>query len=330
MSAQELKEGYITWPSSSSLATYIQQWNGGNGTIKIDGKAWEDQEFFTSRVKPKARVYNTLTQVNPNLTQYSYVDKTGTDKRCIYWVPVGDEKRNSVQTNALANGIFDGEMFSSWSYIDHYGNWSCPYGWTPGNFADVAHKNGVAVSGVASVPFGTITTDWYNQLKAMEGLDANTVGKFLYYFGQDGLGYNSEWTGYAPHSGLTTLHNGLKAYMADKDPLWEVIWYAGTTDTGGRAFDSGVGTGGGNAQLFKGASMFLNYNWNNTSTMSSSVTYAKNQGLNPFHIYAGMNMQGGEPKGGDNYPILKDYQYSIGLWGAHSTNMLWSRRNSNG
>ncbi|MDE7412057.1 MAG: T9SS type A sorting domain-containing protein [Paramuribaculum sp.] len=330
MSAQELKEGYITWPSSSSLASYIQQWNGGNGTIQIDGKAWEDQEFFTSRVKPKARVYNTLTQVNPSLTQYNYTDKTGTDKRLIFWVPVGDEKRNGVQTNALPNGIFDGEMFSSWSYVDHYGNWNAPYGWTPGNFADVAHKNGVAVSGVASVAFGSISAEWSNQFNAMSALDANTVGKFLYYFGQDGLGYNSEWTGYAPHSGLTTLHNGLKSYMADKDPLWEVIWYAGTTDNGGRAFDAGVGSGGGNTQLFKGASMFLNYNWNNTSKMATSIQHAKDSNLNPFHIYAGMNMQGGEPKGGDNYPILKDYQYSIGLWGAHSNNMLWLNRNSNG
>lgn len=330
MSAQELKEGYITWPTSNSLASYIQQWNGGNGTIQVGGKAWEDQEFFTSRVKPKARVYNTLTQVNPNNTQYDYTEKTGTDKRCIFWVPVGDEKRNGVQTNALPNGIFDGEMFSMWSYIDHYGNWNAPYGWTPGNFADVAHKNGVAVSGVASVAFGSISSEWSSQFQAMSALDANTVGKFFMYFGQDGIGYNSEWTGYAPHSGLTTLHNGLKAYMADKNPLWEVIWYAGTTDNGGRAFDAGVGSGGGNTELFKGASMFLNYNWNNTSKMSTSIKHAKDSNLNPFHIYAGMNMQGGEPKGGDNYPILKDYQYSIGLWGAHANNMLWLNRNSNG
>ncbi len=330
MSAQELKDGYITWPNSSSLSNYIQQWNGGNGQILIDGKAWEDQEFFTSRVKPKVRVYNTLTQVNPNLVQYSYADKTGNDKRCIFWVPVGDEKRNGVKTNSLPNGIFDGEVFSMWSYLDHYGNWNCPYGWTPGNFADVAHKNGVAVSGVASVPFGSISSEWRSQLTAMEALDANTVGKFFYYFGQDGVGYNSEWSGYAPHSGLTNLHNGLKSYMADKNPLWEVIWYAGTMDSGSCHFDAGVGSGGGNTQLFKGASMFLNYNWNNASTMSSSITYAKGQGLNPFHIYAGMNMQGGEPKSGDNYPLLSNYQYSIGLWGAHSNNMFWSSRNSKG
>ncbi len=327
--AQELGEGYITWPESDELATYIRQWNGGNGILSVEGKTWEDQNFFVSRVKPRVRYYNTATQVNPGLTQHSDASFSGVDKRLCWWVPVGDEKRAGVKTNALPNGVFDQEAFSLWSYIDHYGNWNSPYGWVPGGFADAAHKNGVAVSGVASVAYGGISSNWTSCFRAMGGISTEEVGKFLYYHGVDGLGYNSEWSGYTP-TDLINMHNGLKEYMSTRNPIWEVMWYAGTTDYGSINFDRGVGSGGGNTKLFAGASMFLNYNWNSTGTMSSSISYAKSVNRDPFLIYAGMNMQGGEPRSGSNYDLLKDYQYSIGLWGAHATNMLWQDRNTQG
>ena len=325
--AQKLGEGYITWPDTHELATYVNQWNGGNGTLTVNGKTWEDVNFFISRVKPKVRFYNKNSQVNTEITQYTSSNTNGTDKRLIHWVPVGEESRDGVKLNALADGVFDGEVFNMWAYVDHWGNWNTPYGWTTGNFADVAHKNGVAVSGVASVPYGGITDAWKSTLQKVSSLDANALGKFLYYFGQDGLGYNSEWSGYSPSNGLINLHNGLKSYMASRNPIWEIIWYAGTNDNGSINFDSGIG----NFQnLYKGASMFLNYNWNSTSTMSNSINISKNAGKSPFYIYAGMNVQGGEPKSGDNYPILKNYQYSVGLWGAHSVNMYWQTRYNNG
>ena len=327
--AQRLSAGYISWPESSELATYIGQWNGGQGTINVDGKAWEDVNFFISRVKPKTRFYNTRSQVYPNITQYSSTNPNGNDKRLIHWVPVGDENRDgaAVKLNSLADGVFDGEVFNMWSYVDHWGNWNSPYGWTPGNFADVAHKNGVAVSGVASVPWGGISASWKSGLQKMAALNSTTVGKFLHYFGQDGLGYNSEWSGYSPTSGLTTLHDGLKSYMASRNPIWEIIWYGGTNDYGNIYFDQGIGTF---TSVYKSASIFHNYNWNNTSTMTSDISRSKSAGKSPFYIYAGMNVQGGEPKSGKNYTILKDYQYSIGLWGAHSVNMYWQTRYNNG
>lgn len=151
VSAQKLVDGYITMPESGSLHTYVSAWNGGNGKITMNGSTWEDEEFFISRVKPKARFYNNATQVRPELTQWSMSNQGGTDKRYVNWVPINDPA-----FNAIPNGIWDQEVFSMWSYVDHYGDWTAPYGWVPGAFADVAHKNGVAVSGVASVPFGSI------------------------------------------------------------------------------------------------------------------------------------------------------------------------------
>lgn len=326
--AQRLTGGYVTWPESQQLPAYVSAWNDGNGTITIDGKAWEDQNFFISRVKPRERFYNTETQVYTDITQWSASNKDGNDKRLAFWVPVSDEAREGQKLNALPDGSFDGEVFSMWNYVDNYGNWNAPYGFTPGAFADVCHKNGVGTHGVAAVPYGAIG-DWRTTFTELSGLGADKVGKFLYYFGQDGLGYNSEWSSPSASSlGLISLHDGLASYMAGRNPLWEVMWYAGVTDNGwGNAFDQGIGSFTG---LFKSSSMFLNYNWNNTSYITSSVNKAESMNRSPFYIYAGMNIQGGEPRSGSNYDMLKDYKYSIGLWGAHSTNMYWKDRFNNG
>lgn len=326
--AQKLGEGYVTWPESSDFGSYVEQWTNNNGAITINGSTWEDANFFISRVKPKERFYNVSTQVYPGLTQYDESTGKGTDKRVEFWVPIGTEHRSGVKLNALPDGIFDGETFSMWSYIDNYGNWNAPFGFTPGVFADVAHKNGVGTHGVAGIPFGNYTTAWRNCISKMTTLGAEKVGKFLYYFGQDGLGYNSEWGSPGASSiGLVNFHNGLKTYMADRNPLWEVMWYAGVCDGGGNAFDTGISSFTG---IFQGASLFLNYNWNSVSTMTSSIQIAKNNKKSPFYIYAGMNMQGGEPKSGSNYDLVKDYQYSIGLWGAHMVNMFWEGRYAKG
>lgn len=322
LSAQRLAEGYIKMPDSGSLNIYVNAWDSGKGTINVGGLPWEDEEFFISRVKPRVRFFDTETQVRTDLTQWSESNQDGTDKRYLNWVPIGDPA-----FNAIPNGTWDQEVFSMWSYVDHYGDWTSPFGWVPGAFSDVAHKNGVAASGVASVPWAAIGS-WQDTFIGLKNAGATKVGDFLYYHGVDGLGYNSEWgTPGASSLGLITLHDELATYMAGRNPLWECVWYAGVTDNGGNAFDTGISRFTG---LFKSASMFLNYNWNSPSLISSDVQTAKDMGRSPFFIYAGMDQQGSQPKSGENYSLLRDYQYSIGMWGAHSHNMFWEGRGSFG
>lgn len=332
--AQQLKEGYLVWPSGEQLATYIQQWNGGAGTITIDGKAWDDVAFFTSHVRPRARFTNTATQVYPNRVPYNLnatnePSAANTDKRLANWVCISDEALNGLKTNALPNASFDQECFNMWSYVDNYGNWGSPFGWTVAAWADICHKNGVGTHGVAGIPNAGLSGNWATCLTALGNVDAATAGKFFRYFGQDGLGYNSEFsTTTATITKLRNLHDGLATYMADKNPLWEIMWYGGTGDNGSISFDTGLDN---NQGLFKGASIFLNYNWNNTNTITNAIKYAKsNVKKSPLYIYAGMNLQGGEPKSGSNYDMLKDYNYSIGLWGGHSNNTIWKARQSKG
>ena len=140
--AQELKEEYMTWPNSQGLGEYASQWTPGE-------YLFEDENFYISRVKPKARFRNANTQINETLTEE-------TDKNLVFWVPIGTASGGNP--NARPNGKFDSEVFSMWSYVTHYGNWTAPQGWVPGGFADAAHKNGVGVSGVASIPWGSLSS----------------------------------------------------------------------------------------------------------------------------------------------------------------------------
>ena len=320
---QQLRENYITWPSSSQLPTYVNDW--------VPGQAlFEDENFFISRVKPRERFRNIATQVDQTLTD-------DTDKKVIYWVPIGYDKWDGVHTNAMPNGMFDSEVFSTWSYLTVYGDWISPHGWVPGGFADVAHKNGVSVSGVASIPFGSISSEWSTSLTAQSRLDNEKFAKFLYYHGVDGLGYNSEFSGISGVlAKIREQHAYLNSWMSQPEhynPVFENIWYDGTNDNGSISFDRGLGSHNqatfGDAE-HKATSLFLNYNWNNSSTISSSTQKAAEMGRDVRDLYAGLNMQGGEPGGGNHWSLLKTSGYSVGMWGAHSSNQIWQTRNSNG
>lgn len=315
--AQSLKEGYVTWGvGGTETHTAVQTWSQ-------NGKINEDDNFFISRVKPKMFFRNTATQVRQN------IDETN-DKKLVMWVPIDDDSSkspNQTNENALPNGVFDSEVFCMWPYVTHYGNWTAPQGRMPGNFADVAHKNGVAVSGVAGIPWAESVqpgNKWYEMFTTMASIGAPTVAEFLNYYGIDGLGYNSEFgSGSGVMGDIMDLHDGLMEEMDGVNPIFENMWYDGTNEYGSCTFDRGLGSH--NDDLLAGASLFFNYNW--SGLLGNSVTYAEQNDLNPLNIYAGMNMQGAE---GNFWTTLKNYPISIGLWGAHNQNMFWESRHELG
>ncbi len=309
--AQTYQEGYINWGNfAQQFGNTLKQWTPGQ-------QVTEDDNFFISRVKPKERFRNAATQVRTDITEAN-------DKRLLMWVPIDD-----AAENALPNGVYDSEVFNMWPYISHYGNWTAPQGRVPGNFADVAHKNGVAVSSVAGIPYGGLYGNgWQEAMQATVDAGAEKTAKFLHYYGVDGLGYNSEFSGGAYIvKQLINYHQELTAASKPLNPLFENLWYDGTNDNGYISFDQGFGTH--NDDIAKGASLFFNYNWNSSYLLGKAVDYAKSTNYDPLMIYAGVNMQGAEP-GSNSWPLLKDYPISIGLWGAHSTNMFWESRGEKG
>ena len=319
--AQELKDGYMKWPDSQKLGEYVSQWTPGT-------PLFEDENFYISRVKPKARFRNASTQINETLTEAN-------DKKLVFWVPIGGGS-DTINSNARPNGKFDSEAFSMWSYVTHYGDWTAPVGWVPGAFADVAHKNGVGVSGVASIPNAALSGGWLTAINQMTQTSEirEKIAKFLYYHGVDGLGYNSEFStnNSSIMSNIQALNGEVYSYLKEKgNPVVENFWYDGTTDNGRITFDGGLGShNDGNFGDGKNirTSLFLNYNWWRTSVTGSFANFNTwAPGRNLLDVYAGFNMQGGDP---GTWTKLKDYNISIGLWGAHSFNMLWGDRGNYG
>lgn len=315
-SAQQMREGYVEAgknTGSENFHTLIQGWTPGN-------QVTADDNFYISRVKPRARFRNEATQVRLDLNAKN-------DKKLIAWIPV-----NNSDFNALPNGVFDSEVFSMWSYVTHWGNWTSPLGRIPAAFLDVAHKNGVGVSGVASIPNASLSASWAACLKGLASLDVDKTSKFLQYYGIDGLGYNSEFYGGGPYvKGVRTFHAALVKKMLPVNPIFENFWYDGTNDYGQVSFDGGLGNH--NKETFGDSknvrtSLFFNYNWNR-GQLAPSVEFAEKLGRDPLDLYCGVNMQGGQP-GGTSWPLLVDQRVSIGLWGAHSQNMFWESRSELG
>lgn len=314
--AQELKSNYISWGySSEQFGSKLKAWTPGQ-------KISDDDNFFISRVKPRKPFRHNATQVRLDFV-------ANNDKRLVAWVPIDDP-----ETNALPNGVFDSEVFSMWNYVTHWGNWTAPLGRVPGAFLDVAHKNGVAVTSVAGVPNASIPNVWNDCFKDMGEAGAEKTAQFLNYYGVDGFGYNSEFSsGYAAVKKLIPLHTQLNELLKEKNPIFENMWYDGTNDNGTITFDQGLGTH--NDDLFgkegkPSASLFFNYNWNRNGILQGSVDHAATINRDPLYLYAGINMQGGEPRSTPRWTHLKDFPISIGLWGAHTRNMFWESRGEKG
>ena len=318
--AQELKSDYITWGfDSHQFANKLQSWSKANPTIN------EDDNFFISRVRPKTRFRNVDTQVRQDLTEAN-------DKKLLAWLPW-----NVPSKNALPDGVFDSEVFSMWPYVTHWGDWNCGLGRIPASLLDVAHKNGVPVSSVAGIPWGGLKGDWRTTLNNLSNANVQNAADFMNYFGYDGLGYNSEFSDYFGSGrlvrALKDFHVNLNKAIKPYNPIYENLWYDGTNERGNIDFDKGLNDNNKNLFGAKGseaANLFFNYNWNSDWLLQGSVDKAAEIERSPLDLYAGINMQGGEPRHGSRWTLLKNYPISIGLWGAHSQNMFFESRGEKG
>lgn len=318
--AQELKSNYIQWGfESQQFPGKLQSWSKSNPKIN------DDDNFFISRVKPKQRFRYEGTQVRTDLTEAN-------DKKLLAWLPW-----NVPSKNALPDGVFDSEVFSMWPYVTHWGDWNCGLGRIPAALLDAAHKNGVAVSSVAGIPNTMLSGAWSTALNTLASTEVQKAAAYMNYFGYDGFGYNSEYYEFYGAGRITKklrdFHINLNKAIRPYNPIFENVWYDGTNEKGRIAFDNGLNDD--NKSIFgakdeEAANLFFNYNWNSDWLLQESVDKAKEIHRSPLDIYAGINMQGGEPRTGSRWTLLKNYPISIGLWGAHSQNMFFESRGEKG
>ena len=72
---------------------------------------------------------------------------------------------------------------------------------------------------------------------------------------------------------------------------------------------------------------FPNYNWANSELQTSESTANGFREGASWDVYMGMDMQGRDYA---NWTMLKDYDVSFGMWGAHNMNMLFESRGEAG
>ena len=275
MNAQYLKSGQIE-VGNTGAKFRISDWNTEGGV----GKYTDDDNFFISRVKPRARFYNPATQVNKNLKPWWTFKKpsgsttaeygVGYSKKLLMWTPIGSRDGVNSPYTIIPDGLYNEEMFTMWQYVTTWGAWNCSFMRVPGNFVDVAHKNGVAVTTQASPAYNSYLDGWnLDYTKYDENADWQSVFKdfgdntqntekllnYLDWYGYDGIGYNSEWRprGSNELDSVKTLNNIIAKhfdakYKSAKLPSFsaENIWYDGINGTSGPVFDNGLdvyGTG---------------------------------------------------------------------------------------
>ena len=314
-------EHYVFYPengANSNFATKYDSWKPGQ---PLDAAYSDDEEFFISRVAQKERFTNPNTQVDPQLNA---------SRRFLWWVPMGQSQWNAVPTY-----FFNSEVFNMWSYVDHWGNWTAPVLRAPAAYLDICHKNGVSTSVVAAIAWG-VSVDYTQpgehgpNIKALVDGGSEKLLRYLRYYGVDGVGYNSE---FSTTSGIATAMQDLFAQAHKESDGYgvdfSVAWYSLTSDGGDLGGYNGLNTG--NDDWFWNTSLnapvanyfFPNYNWANSELQTSESTANGFREGASWDVYMGMDMQGRDYA---NWTMLKDYDVSFGMWGAHNMNMLFESR----
>lgn len=321
---------YIQWEPQGGGFQFTSAYRNWSPGQMLYPDLAEDENFFVARVRPKQRFTNPNTQVNPDKSPQN-------DKNLIAWLPIGQV--NGGKDNALPSGLFDSDVFSLWSYVTHWGNWTAPMVRIPGAFVDVAHKNGVSVSAVGSIPWAATITPrdggWGQLLSTLYSSDAQKFVKFLKQYGYDGWGLNSEFNGRTVTPSLLNWMEQVYDYAVTQGnlPTYAMAWYTLVTDQGSySAAYNGLGES--NLGWYINTSnrkkrsnyVFGNYNWS-TYQLSQNDRLAAQYGGDPRDVYAGMNIQGSE---GKRWLDLENSKTGIGLWGAHNMNIFFESRNEMG
>ena len=306
------------------LSYYFDQWSPGT---QPQGVSQMDDEFYISRVKPRKRISELNYQASP--------DADPNRKMCI-WVPLDDP---TSKWKALPRYCFEGDNFSLWSYIDIHGNWTAPWMRVSAGLSDVAHKNGVKVGCVMSIPWNAriLLNRWASSnhslvLKKLTEKDGQghfrnslKLVKLMKYYGIDGLGVNSEFTS-TPETMNTLIDFVADCHKKAKEIDWEfqLHWYDGPNESGSIRVDAGLGRH--NERMFGDKDhvvtdmMFANYNWGR-GTLTASERTANELGRSSYDYYAGFDIQGRALKN-YSWSALKDSKISVGFWGAHSQSLI--------
>lgn len=233
---------------------------------------------------------------------------------------------------------FDSYTFDYWQYIDTLVYWGGSAGEgiivTPSaDVIDEAHRNGVPVLGTIFLPpkeYGG-KVDW---VKTMLKKDANGQYPFAKQmvniaktYGFEGWFINEETQGLNAEDAANM--KALIQQVKKADPNLQIMWYDAMTKDGKVDWQNQLNDQNATFVQDKAAdAMFLNFWWteNNLADqklLEKSNLYAKSHNIDPYNIYAGIDVQAKDVQTPVKWNLLEkgsqETQTSIGLYAASAT-----------
>lgn len=286
--------------------------------------------FVRSHVRPRPVMVDHSKDVNPDVAA----------GRALWMnVPLGIGKEQGGYPNTNPGD----DTFTGWNYTRIFGSWNNGLFHAPAVLTDAGHKHGTDVySGIkffdtTGNPGGVGAGDWMNVLSTK---DANGYAGYKYveplinclmFFGQDGINYNWEDSGYT-NTDVVAFHQA--CYKLAKERGFDNFHIGIYTSASQLTVGNTIGLYGRNG--VKTAEAFLNYSGGDfAGTAAQSVNTALQQGLEDPDtpsldgVYQGawiVTMARGWNKLVTNETAKK---IGIVLWGEHNESRLHSYNQGN-
>ncbi len=278
-----------------------------------------DIAFVRSHVRPRAILLDHSKDINQKVTA---------GRKLWMNVPIGIGNFNG----GYPNNNFGDDTFTGWNYTAVFGSWNHGIFHAPGVVTDAGHKHGCDVySGIkffdtTGNPGGVGAGDWMNVLKTK---DAKGYAGYKYveplinclmYFGQDGINYNWEDSGYTDPN-VVAFHQACYKLAKEKgfDNFHIGIYTSAsqltTSNTAGLFGKNGVKT----------ADAFLNYSAGDfANTAAMSVATAEQQMGTADGVYQGTWIVTLARTWSNLVANEKAKKIGVVLWGEHNESRLHS------
>ena len=224
-----------------------------------------DMAFVRSHVRPRSAMVDQTKNIN----------QKAKDNRLLWMnIPIGIGKIKGGYPSSNWND----DPYTGWNYTKVFGSWNHGVFHVPGVAVDCAHKNGTDI--YAGIKFfeswtaGSGAAGWVGKVQSK---DPNGYEGYKYvrplvnammFFGQDGLNYNFEDTGYA-NADVVGFHQACYKYAKE---IGFDNFHIGIYTASDRLSASNVEALFGNNGV-KTADAFLNYSGGNFSTGSMRTSY---------------------------------------------------------
>lgn len=237
---------------------------------------------------------------------------------------------NTSGNPSQGSSKFEANTFSYWQYVDTLVYWGGSAGEglivpPSADVTDAAHRNGVPVVGTVFFPPATYggRIEWFNTF-----LQKDASGQFPMVdkliqvcdaYGFDGWFINQETEG-ASRAQAQDMQNFIKAFKA-KAPHLQIVWYDSMVTNGSIRWQNALTDSNkmfmvDNSGQKVSDSMFLNFWWGSQygNSLKASRTKAENIGLDPYALYAGIDVQANGYNTRADWKDLQNAQLSLGLY----------------